>query len=141
MTKTEQSIVTEQSVVEAFLERLEALELDEALDLISEDCVYKNMPFHKANGKERIERDLRAMLARVNSFEVEMINIASEGGVVLTERIDTIGTGSVAADIELMGVFVVKDGLITEWRDYFDWTSTGGRFVKSAFSRLLGNRF
>lgn len=123
--------------VEVFLEHLESLDLESALDLVSEECVYRNMPFHTAEGKDRIRRDLSAMLARVTYFNVEMIHIAENGNTVLTERIDTIGTGRVSADIELMGVFVVDDGLITEWRDYFDWTSSGGRFLKGAMSGLL----
>ncbi len=125
------------AVVEAFIEKLEQLDLEAALEMMSEDCVYRNMPFHTANGRQRIERDLSAMMARVTSFDVEMLHIASDGEVVLTERIDTIETSRVSASIELMGVFVVRNGLITEWRDYFDWTSSGGRFVKSAFSSLL----
>ncbi len=123
--------------VEQFVEHLEALDLDAAMELVREDCVYKNMPFHVANGKRKVERDLRAMMARVKRFEVEMIHISEADGVVLTERIDTIDTGRGAADIELMGVFVVRDGLISEWRDYFDWTSTGGRFMKGIFSSLF----
>lgn len=120
-------------VVENFLEKLEQLDLDAALDMMSEDCVYKNMPFHVANGKDRIRRDLSAMMARVTAFDVEMIHIASDGEVVLTERVDTIETGRLSAAIELMGVFVVRNGQITEWRDYFDWTSSGGRFLKGIF--------
>ncbi len=126
-----------QSTVEQFLDYLEDLNLDAAMELVSQDCVYRNMPFHTARGKERIARDLKAMMARVTEFDVEMLHIASDGETVLTERIDTISAGKVSAGIELMGVFVVRDGLITEWRDYFDWSSTGGRFIKGAVSGLL----
>lgn len=136
MTNVSESIDSK-TVVENFIEKLEQLDIDAALDMMSEDCVYKNMPFHTANGKDRIRRDLSAMMARVTNFEVEMIHIASDGEVVLTERIDTIETGRISAGIELMGVFVVRNGQITEWRDYFDWTSSGGRFMKSALSSLV----
>lgn len=132
---------TSQEVVERFLEQLEALDLDAALDMMSEDCVYKNMPFHTANGKQGIGRDLRAMMSKVSGFEVEMLHIASEGKSVMTERIDTIATKRVSVEVELMGVFIVnQDGLISEWRDYFDWASTGGRFIKNALYGVFSGR-
>ena len=35
------------------------------------------------------------------------------------------------------GAFVAKNGKITEWRDYFDWSSTSGRFVQKSFLSLF----
>jgi hypothetical protein len=42
----------------------------------------------------------------------ELLNIASNGNVVLTERIDRVHTadGSVAIEIPIMGSFIVDDG-------------------------------
>ena len=95
------------------------------------------MPFHTAKGKNNILRDLKGMMKRIDFFDVEMINIAVNESVVLTERIDTLGGKYFKVEIELMGVFVVSDGLIIEWRDYFDWSNTGGRFLKGMFSKMF----
>ena len=46
--------------------------------------------------------------------------MAAAGDVVLTERIDHIGSGDVSFPVPVMGVFEVRDGKIARWRDYFD---------------------
>ena len=118
-------------VVDAFFKACSTLDIDAGLALIDEHCVYKNVPFHTAKGKRRIERDLRAMTKSVNQFDVDTVNMAVNGNVVMTERIDTLSGRFFSAAIPLMGVFVVENGKITEWRDYFDWSSVLGKFGRS----------
>lgn len=50
----------------------------------------------------------------------ELLNIASNGNVVLTERIDRVHSadGSVAIEIPIMGSFTVQDGKIERYADY-----------------------
>lgn len=123
------------AVVEAFFAACSAFNFDAALDMIADDCVYKNVPFHTAKGKARVTRDLSSMAKAMNQFDVEMINIAVNGNVVLTERIDTIGGRVFKMAIPLMGVFVVNNGKISQWRDYFDWSSTFGKMAGSLFTK------
>ena len=127
-------------VVQTFLRLCSEFEFDAAFELIGEDCVYRNMPFHTARGKQRIVRDLNGMFRLLNQFEVEMVNIAVNKNVVLTERVDTLGGRFFKIDLQLMGVFVVEDGKISEWRDYFDWSSFGGKFIAGGFARFLSRR-
>lgn len=124
-----------QSVVETFLAACSDLDFHRAESLIDESCVYKNVPFHTAKGKARVVRDLNFMARSMNQFEVEMVNIAVNGNVVMTERVDTIGGRFFKMAIPLMGVFVVNNGKITEWRDYFDWSSVFGKMGLSALKK------
>lgn len=50
----------------------------------------------------------------------ELLNIASNGHVVLTERIDRVHNAddSVAIEIPIMGSFIVEDGKIKRYADY-----------------------
>ena len=43
-----------------------------------------------------------------------------DGNTVLVERLDRHRVGNSWVELPVMGVFVVVDGRITEWRDYFD---------------------
>lgn len=122
-----------QAVVEQFFDACRDLNFERGITFIDEDCVYKNIPFHTARGKKSINRAMTAMQKTINVFDVEMIHISANGEVVLTERIDTVGGRFFNAEIPLMGVFVVKNGKITEWRDYFDWSFVFGRMGKSLF--------
>ncbi|MGQ4615527.1 limonene-1,2-epoxide hydrolase family protein [Nocardia sp. R7R-8] len=50
----------------------------------------------------------------------ELLNIASRGNIVLTERVDRVhgADGSVLIEIPIMGTFVVEDGRIARYADY-----------------------
>lgn len=133
-----------QQVVEEFLRRACELDLDGAAELLGEECRYENVPFHRAHGKVRIQRDLGLFLKPVQGFEVEMRNVATAGEVVLTERVDTFVVRGQRIAIPLMGTFVVRGARIVEWRDYFDWSLVTGRMLKGALTwpvrALLGGK-
>ncbi|MDX1695781.1 MAG: limonene-1,2-epoxide hydrolase family protein [Ketobacteraceae bacterium] len=122
-------------VVERFFTACCALDFDGALELIDERCVYRNVPFHKARGKERIRRDLTLMAKGMTAFDVDMIHLAVSGNTVLTERVDTLTGRFFRAELPLMGVLVVENGKITEWRDYFDWSAMMGKITGSILMR------
>ena len=123
------------AVVQRFLAACSAFDFDAAVAFIDEHCVYQNVPFHTARGRERIRRDLGLMARAMTTFEVDLVNVAVDGDVVLTERIDTLGGRFFRAELPLMGAFVVREGRITQWRDYFDWTSAAGKMGGSVLTR------
>jgi Limonene-1,2-epoxide hydrolase catalytic domain len=49
-----------------------------------------------------------------------VINIAANGPVVMTERVDVFTLAGKTFDLRVMGAFEVNDGKINAWRDYFD---------------------
>jgi limonene-1,2-epoxide hydrolase len=72
----------------------------------TDDAVYHNFPLTPVTGWEDIE------------FRV--INIAANGPVVLTERVDVFRLSDKSFELPVMGAFEVSDGKINAWRDYFD---------------------
>ena len=57
------------------------------------------------------------------SFRIR--NLAEDGHMVLTERVDEITANGVMAPVPVMGTFEVTDGRIVQWRDYFDMGLVG----------------
>lgn len=110
-----------QAIVEAFLEALERLDIDAALELADEEIVYQNVPFPPARGIRATARTLNAMVRFGTGFEARMLNIASQGDVVLTERIDMLESGRFRARFWVCGTFQVRDGKVVLWRDRFDF--------------------
>ncbi|MCQ0020918.1 limonene-1,2-epoxide hydrolase family protein [Actinomadura madurae] len=55
-------------------------------------------------------------------MEVRLLNIAVDGDVVFTERVDIGRTreGEEILTVPVVGVFAVRDGKIVRWTDYFD---------------------
>lgn len=125
-------------LVERFLATLEALDVDGAVALCADDVVYQNVPLPPARGRRAVEKQLRAMAKAGTGFDVEMRNIAANGPVVLTERVDILRRGSFAMEFWVCGTFEVRDGKIVLWRDYFDWPTFLASGVRGAGRALVG---
>lgn len=109
-------------VVETFITHLNEGRIDQGMDLLAEDVFYHNIPMAPMTGRESV-RAFAHEFGMGTRFKVDWdtIAIAASGDTVLTERVDAFR----AADgglisIPLMGSFRIRDGLIAEWRDYFD---------------------
>lgn len=130
-------------VVEAFLDALGRLAIDEAGQYLADDAVWHNVPFPPARGRSTILRQLRGLTrVRDTEFTVQMHNIAANGPVVLTERTDTLRAGPVGGAFWVCGTFEVHDGQITLWRDRFDFVDVTARTLagtaRNLWARLRG---
>jgi limonene-1,2-epoxide hydrolase len=126
------------AVVESFFDAFAAHDVERATALLHDDVVYQNVPFPADRGKPAVLRTLKAFERIVNKFEVEMIHIAANGPIVLTERIDVLSGPLVYLDIWVCGTFEVRDGKIILWRDYFDLAATTWKLAVGPFRKLLG---
>ena len=100
-------------------------DVDEILGFFTDDAVYHNIPMPAMAGKPAIRSVLEMFLGPATFAEFEVLNIADNGDVVLTERIDRFEVGGKKIELPVMGTFEVAGGKIAAWRDYFDmaaWT-------------------
>ncbi len=96
----------------------------------TDDAVYHNIPFAPVIGREAIGKNIGSFIrpgkaaARgvvpVESIDFRIINIAANGPVVMTERVDVFKLPNKSFELPVMGTFEVRDGKIKAWRDYFD---------------------
>lgn len=89
---------------------------------MTEDVSWENTGSPPTKGKQAA-MDFLTTLHSTLEMEyctAELLNIASNGDVVLTERIDRVhcADGSVAIEIPIMGSFTVRDGKIARYADY-----------------------
>jgi limonene-1,2-epoxide hydrolase len=110
-------------VVVRFLRALTEFDVDTALDLVADDLVYSNVSLPTIYGRERLERIAGQWLRPGRmGFNVHFNHVASDGDVVITDRIDELNWGRFASRFWVYGRFVVgEDGKIAVWRDSFDW--------------------
>jgi limonene-1,2-epoxide hydrolase len=109
-----------ETVVREFCEAFARRDIDELLDYFTDDAIYHNIPMAPANGKPEIRAALEMFVPGSPEIEFEMLNIASSGSVVFTERIDRMDIAGHRVAAPVAGVFEIHDGKITAWRDYFD---------------------
>lgn len=114
-------------VVREFCALMERREPGALRPLLADDAVYQNVGMPAFTGVDAIVENLGAQFSMFpDAYAFEIVNIASDGPVVLTERLDYIQTPDGAKPaIPVMGTFVVRDdGKICRWTDYFDLSLT-----------------
>ena len=113
------------AIVEGFCAAFARRDSGELIEYFADGAVYHNMPMAPVTGKDAIKGVLDMFLAPATSVEFVMLKIAAAGDTVLTERVDKFVIGGASIELPVAGVFELKDGKITAWRDYFDmatWT-------------------
>lgn len=113
-------------LVTEFFASLAQRRVDDAVAVVDENIVYTNVGLPAVRGKARFEKTMRALNGRLIGFDAEILAIsADDDGVVLTERIDELRIGRLRLQFWVCGRNEVRDGVITVWRDYFDfWNCT-----------------
>jgi limonene-1,2-epoxide hydrolase len=88
------------------------------------DAVYHNIPLAPVTGREAIENNIASFIRPgapgIESIQFRVINIAANGPVVMTERVDVFKLPDRSFELPVMGTFEVSEGKISAWRDYFD---------------------
>jgi limonene-1,2-epoxide hydrolase len=67
---------------------------------------------------------VKGYVDRTTFGEIEILNLAVAGNVVLTERVDHFVYDGKKIHARVMGAFEVNGHKITAWRDYFDVPNT-----------------
>jgi limonene-1,2-epoxide hydrolase len=114
-----------EAVVRRFCEAFSRRDTEDILSFFTDDAVYHNMPMPPVKGKDAIRSVLDIFVRPSQAIEFTMLNLASAGDTVFTERVDRFTMGPKKVDLPVAGVFEVRDGKIAAWRDYFDmatWT-------------------
>jgi limonene-1,2-epoxide hydrolase len=105
----------------AWTENLGAAEL---AAFFTEDAVYHNIPLAPVTGREDIANTIASVLRPgapgIESIDFRLMNIAANGPVVMTERVDVFKLPDKSFELPVMGTFEISDGKISAWRDYFD---------------------
>src|SRR5690348_12876481 len=105
----------------AWSDNMEAAEL---AAFFTEDAVYHNIPQEPVTGRENIAMTIASVLRPgppgIESIDFRVINIAANGPVVMTERVDVFKLPDKSFELPVMGTFETNGGKINAWRDYFD---------------------
>jgi limonene-1,2-epoxide hydrolase len=86
----------------------------------SEDATYRNGPLEAVRGRSAVVGSLTRMMTIGGEVDVDIVSMVADGPIVMTERIDYWRSDESAASLRVAGVFEVRNGVITAWRDYFD---------------------
>lgn len=121
--------------VTKFIENIEQSHFTAAMEMVADDCEYDNVPITKVFGREAIVNILSGFLASATKVEWLVHHQVSNGdmehGVVMNERTDRFEIDGRWVEFDIAGLFVISNGKIALWRDYFD---------KEAFTKALAKK-
>ena len=90
----------------------------------TDDAVYHNIPMAPVTGRKAIENNIASFIRPgapgIESIQFRVVNIAANGPVVMTARVDVFKLPNKSFEVQVMGTFEISDGKIKAWRDYFD---------------------
>jgi limonene-1,2-epoxide hydrolase len=115
------------NVVREFCALMEQRNPEVLAPLLADDAVYQNVGMPACTGALAIVENVGAQFSMFpDAYAFEIVNIAGDGQVVLTERLDYIqAPDGTKPGVPVMGTFVVDDdGKIVRWTDYFDVSLT-----------------
>ena len=107
-------------VVDAFMAAWD--EPDRAIEYLAPNAAVRMLEDEPpVVGHAAITEVFKSFLKPGVSLGVETLETTAYGPVVMNKRIDTLCTEGEADQVfPVVGVFLVKDGKITEWVDYLD---------------------
>ncbi len=112
-----------QEIVAEFIRAWGKRDVDLIMGFFADDAVYTNIPIDPPNqGKPAIRKVIEGFAGMAQEIEFVVHASAEDpaAGVVMNERTDRFKIGAKWVEAPVMGVFELRDGKITAWRDYFD---------------------
>lgn len=112
--------------VRTICERWATMSLDDLRQVMTEDCDYRNVPF---DGDQHIGPEAAySVLGRMGDkwdIELEVLHLVGDDHVVMAERHEHFVRRDGSREpfvLPVTGVFELRDGKISAWRDYFERT-------------------
>jgi limonene-1,2-epoxide hydrolase len=106
--------------IDALLQPWRVNDIPGIADTFAEDGVLHSMMGTPVRGRASIRKVLGKHLAQIQRIEFEIRTIATSGDTVILERVDHVTTPAGSHSMPVVGVLVLQDGKIREWREYFD---------------------
>ena len=120
------------NVVKQFMKLMEPLDYDAALKLVSSKVEYINPPpIGTVHGHSGVRAVLEPFFSPMKENEFKVLRAAVDGPVVVLERLDRHLLGDKWIELPVTGVYEVHDGLITYWRDYFDYATIAAQLPQN----------
>jgi len=117
---SETSMSNNEIIIREFIAAWSNLDADELASYFSEDGTYYNMPTQPISGRDNVRNFIANFMQPWESTNWEILNLLVDGDIVMVERIDhTVALGN-NIDLPCLGYFLMEDGKIKMWRDYFD---------------------
>lgn len=109
-----------EETIREFIAAWSRLDVNEIVSYFASDGIYHNMMNKPVSGHDNLRRFIGGFIKDWTQTTWDILNIIAQGNIVMAERLDRTRIGDKGIDLPCCGVFVLEDGKIRIWRDYFD---------------------
>ena len=120
-------------VVKEFIRAMEVMDFDAALEHVAADVEYINSPGTTVHGHAGVRAVLEPFFAPILENNLSVLRQVVQGELVVLERLDRHRIPHGWFELPVTGIFELKGGKISYWREYFDLA-----IVKDAMEQLMG---
>ena len=119
----QESDVTESEALDVANEMVaawEALDLDRIISTFAEDGVLHSMMIEPIVGREELREHIGKVINGATRLDLQLKTVAVSGNTVMLERVDDFDVNGLSGAVPVVGVLVIEDGHVSEWREYYD---------------------
>ena len=107
-------------IIRAFMAAWSRLDPEELASFFTDDGVYHNIPTGPVAGREAVQQFIAGFSGNWTETTWEIATLIGSGDTVVCERLDRTRTSAGDVDLPCVGIFEMRGGKISVWRDYFD---------------------
>lgn len=96
-------------------------DLDSVMSLCTEDVVAVNVPIGPVKGKAAVHRFFAKFQSRISDKRYDIHRVIADADSCVVEGVENYVRDGRQVSLPYMSTFLFRDGLICEWRDYFDY--------------------
>ena len=110
------------SLVRQFCDALTSGDMQNAKPFLHANVYYHNQPWEPMRGADAVCDFLQPFIdgTHCRCVTMNILNQVGEGDTVMNAREELWVRGDLEVNLPVAGLFIVEDGLITRWVDYWD---------------------
>lgn len=106
--------------VRAYYAAWKADDLEGVMALCTDDVIAVNVPIGPIHGKAKVRNFFAKFGQGMTAKRYDVFRIIADDTSVVVEGVENYVKGGKQVSLPYMSTFLFRDGLICEWRDYFD---------------------
>jgi limonene-1,2-epoxide hydrolase len=107
-------------IVRAYYAAWKTDDLDGVMNLCTEDVIAVNVPIGPIHGKTKVRSFFAKFGNGMTEKRYDVFRIIADDASAVVEGVENYVKDGKQVSLPYMSTFLFRDGLISEWRDYFD---------------------
>ena len=113
-------VSTQVQIIDRFHRAFAKGDFQSVMDCCTDDVVWDNVPMKPIVGKQAVLTFLEKFARGMSDPRYERKNVLERDGLVMVEGVENYVKNSKSVRVPYMAAFEIRDGKISQWRDYFD---------------------